>query len=129
MNSDKAYWEKFYQKKKGVFFPSPFAKFCFKNYITKEDTIIDLGCGNGRDTLYFASKGLNVVGIDQSKSAITNAIQKGKQINLNSKFIIDDFVNFDYSKFDLSPKVFYSRFTIHSVSESAQSIFVTINKK
>ncbi len=38
--------------------------------------IIDLGCGDGRDTAYFRGKGLDVTGIDLSKEMINIARKK-----------------------------------------------------
>ena len=32
--------------------------------------LIELGCGNGRDSLFFAKNGINVTGIDASETAI-----------------------------------------------------------
>ncbi len=42
--------------------------------------IIDLGCGDGRDSDYFYSKGIDVVGIDLSKSMIELARKKHPMI-------------------------------------------------
>lgn len=48
----------------------------FVSIITKCETpILDLGCGSGNDTLYFAEKGKKVIACDQSAVAIDN-IQK-----------------------------------------------------
>lgn len=38
--------------------------------ITKGDKILDLGCGEGRDTIYLLNNGYNVLGIDYSKTVI-----------------------------------------------------------
>jgi len=40
---------------------------------TNSPRIIDLGCGDGRDTAYFREKGLDVTGIDLSKEMISIA--------------------------------------------------------
>lgn len=39
----------------------------FLSYLNKDSKILDLGCGSGRDILYFKNKGYNVNGIDGSK--------------------------------------------------------------
>ena len=40
--------------------------------LKKNKTLLDIGCGNGRDTFYFNKKGLNVVGLEKSKIAVKN---------------------------------------------------------
>lgn len=44
--------------------------------LNKKPRIIDLGCGDGRDTAYFKNKGLDVTGIDLSKEMISIARKK-----------------------------------------------------
>ena len=39
----------------------------FLSYLSPGDLILDFGCGSGRDTLYFLSKGMNVEAIDGSE--------------------------------------------------------------
>ena len=58
------YWEEFYSKKH-VLEPTPFAKYC-AGIIPKDMPIIDLGCGNGRDSYYFAEQGHRVLGLDSA---------------------------------------------------------------
>ncbi|MBD3254516.1 MAG: methyltransferase domain-containing protein, partial [Candidatus Lokiarchaeota archaeon] len=48
-----------------------FAKRSFSQIKNKKfKTLLDLGCGDGRDSLFFASKGLNVTSVDFSESGI-----------------------------------------------------------
>ena len=39
----------------------------FLNYLKKGDTILDFGCGAGRDTKYFLEQGFQVVAVDGSE--------------------------------------------------------------
>ena len=68
---DKSYWESYYTKIQKPFDSSTFAKFVL-NKMTPNQTIIDLGCGNGRDSIYFAENKIRTLGIDQSSVAIKN---------------------------------------------------------
>lgn len=55
--------------------------------------ILDLGCGNGRLSLGFAKKGINVIGIDKIDRSI---------LNEHFKFIQEDIKNFKFDgKYDL----------------------------
>ncbi len=103
---NKAYWEEYY-KKNGASWCSDFATFCSRN-IPEKSTIIDLGCGNGRDSYYFSRQGHSVVGVDYS------VLPKDKE---NVKFIkqnIKDFVK-NIKRFDC---IIYSRFLLHAVDNS-----------
>ena len=112
------YWEKFYKKSHNLNALqdcSPFAKFVLKN-IKNFSYVVDLGCGNARDSLYFSKNGKKVIGIDKSREVIN--LNKKKFFNKNLKFI-----QFDISK-NLSniinsnqPKCFYSRFVLHSLTK------------
>lgn len=108
------YWNNYYKNNLAIDAPSPFAS----DILSKLETgkhLVDLGCGNGRDSLFFAKNGLNVTAIDRSEQAIY--ILKNK--NLSLKFICDNFVDNEelYSKhYDY----FYSRFTIHSIYAKEQ---------
>ena len=83
-------WDKVYSSDSAFFGekPSDFAQMCFRDFNKhRVKTLLELGCGQGRDTIFFASKGLDVYAIDSSKIAIENINQKirGKNISLNLK--------------------------------------------
>lgn len=42
----------------------------FEKYLTEEAKILDAGCGSGRDTKYFLSRGYNVIAIDGSEEMV-----------------------------------------------------------
>ena len=67
---DKKYWDNYYKGKKGVDYPSPFALFCMEKYLSTKMEIIEIGCGNGRDSKFFASNKLIVHSIDLTPSVI-----------------------------------------------------------
>ena len=80
---DLEYWNTFYSLRKGVNLPSEFAKSLVGKFIHRGDRILELGCGNGRDTIFFASKECPIVGIDQSAVAINEAIQNALDQDFN----------------------------------------------
>ena len=79
-------WDKIYSDDSAFFGEdaSDFAQKCysyFKEYGVKR--ILELGCGQGRDTIFFASNGFDVHAIDASKVAIENINQKIRQKNIS----------------------------------------------
>lgn len=66
-------------------------------YINSGD-VLDLGSGEGRNTLYLASKGFNVTAIDLSKVAIDNLRKSLQEKNLTATTIVGDFTKFDFDK-------------------------------
>lgn len=52
-----------------------------ENLPSGKQTILDIGCGSGRDSVFFANKGFEVVAIDGSKSLIDLAKQTDTRIN------------------------------------------------
>ena len=110
---DKEYWKEFYKNKKGDQNPSLFAQFVLKNYCKDEKyDLIELGCGNGRDSLFLSKNGIKVLAIDQVKEEITNlSDQFGNNESL--QFKCSDFTNLGNERtFDIA----YSRFTLHSIN-------------
>ena len=82
-------WDKVYSSDSAFFGenPSDFAQICFRDfdkYHVKK--LLELGCGQGRDTIYFASNGLDVHAIDFSKVAIENLYQKIREKNISFKY-------------------------------------------
>lgn len=52
-----------------------------KNHVKQ---LLELGCGQGRDTLFFASKDIDVTAMDYSSVAIDGLIKRAKERNLLS---------------------------------------------
>ena len=52
---DKNYWKSIYSKQSEGERPSLFAIYIADNYDLEGKNLIELGCGNGRDAIYFAN--------------------------------------------------------------------------
>lgn len=113
---DKNYWENYYKDSGNTRKPSPFAEWVFEYHLKKDSSLIELGCGNGRDSIFFAQQGINVLAVDQCVEEI-NAL--ASQVNHpNIKFLAGDFTNLKTEeKFD----AIYSRFTLHSITEEDEN--------
>ncbi|MCH5248463.1 MAG: adenylyl-sulfate kinase [Lachnospiraceae bacterium] len=123
-NKDTSYWNTYYQQKPGILNEcSSFAREMM-NMINSSNTsdgaryLLDLGCGNGRDSVFFADNDLHVIGIDASNVAI-EMLQQEHEANDFLEFICDDFVTADVlfqRKYDYC----YSRFTLHAINEKQE---------
>jgi len=116
MQTDKNYWNGYYSKApKEISMPSDFAKFVM-DHMQAGKKLIDLGCGNGRDSVYFCNNGIRVTAVDSSKSAIE--FIDNYQIPIFA--VCDDFVetkalaciDYDYC---------YARWTIHAINKAQQN--------
>ena len=79
-------WDVVYSKDSSFFGeePSSFAKLCYEDFSKYGCTkLLELGCGQGRDTIFFANKGLNVHAIDSSKVAIENLNERARKENVS----------------------------------------------
>ena len=114
---DKQYWNALYQTQHDILKPSSFAKMVRKKYAAPMQSLLELGCGNGRDAVFFANEGVKVTAIDQCENAI-NAIKEHNQHLANCVFIPDDFT--ELRDFENPFDIVYSRFTLHSVTETQE---------
>lgn len=113
---DTNYWNKFYENTDAINHPSLFAK-SIAEYLVKGRTVLELGCGNGRDSLFFQALGLHVTAIDASDEVIKKLQTDYKDESIC--FICDDFVcssvvysgQYDYC---------YSRFSLHAINEEQE---------
>ena len=81
---------------------------------------VELGCGNGRDAVFFAGEGLHVTALDMSQEAISEL--QGRNIP-NTHFLCGDFVNADVHQpgaYDYA----YSRFTLHSINANQETVLL-----
>tara|TARA_A100001015_G_scaffold162173_1_gene180261 strand:- start:1880 stop:2542 length:663 start_codon:yes stop_codon:yes gene_type:complete len=115
------YWNSYYNKqnKQKV---SNFAVFVFKKFIEKKMKekpylrLLDIGCGDGRDSFYFSKKKIKTVGIDASKNAIKNNTKKIKKKNQVSFLVKDINKHSLRKKFNL----IYIRFFLHAINSKSE---------
>jgi len=82
--------------------------------LKKDEIVLDLGCGSGRDCLFLARRGFKTVGIDISDVAIEKARKRAKSEKLNVKFDVGNIEELPYE--DKSFDKIISAYTIESVN-------------
>ncbi|MBL4681619.1 MAG: class I SAM-dependent methyltransferase [Pseudomonadales bacterium] len=125
---NKTYWDNFY-KTNFKSTPSQFCV-CMLTEIDPTDTIVELGSGNGRDSLYFASQGHITVAMDLSHEAIASCEREAKERQVeHTSFFQGDLTNLENvssviqharDKSESSMLTFYSRFVMHSLDDEQE---------
>ncbi|EGK8128326.1 methyltransferase domain-containing protein [Campylobacter lari] len=111
IDRERKYWSDFYRNNQIPFEPSLFARFCLKKYFMGKKNLLELGCGNGRDALFFANNGIETTALDICLEEINYL--KSHYVKNNLQFLYHDFTNFkSIKKYD----IVYSRFTLHSIN-------------
>ena len=127
LNKIKYYWDSYYYKKEINKKNSNFSKFVYKK-LKKNKSLIDIGCGDGRDSFFFSKKKIKTLGIDISKQVIKKnnltmnkrqmKLIKFKRINIASKKLINQ--KFDY---------IYARFFLHAITHKTENKLILFIKK
>ena len=114
---DKNYWKDIYSKQSEGEQPSLFARYVVDTQSVESKNLIELGCGNGRDAIFFANANANVTAVDQCDNIIELLNHRFQKVE-NLQFKCLDFTCMDdVTKYD----VVYSRFTLHSISQSQEN--------
>lgn len=123
----KTFWDDYYAKpgiqRVYVSDPSPYA-ITVEELIPSNSCILEIGCGNGRDTLHFAMNGHNTKCVDYSSAAIESLTEQARINNvridaqvLNISSIVESvaFGRKHMESFD----VVYARFFTHAIDDLA----------
>jgi ubiquinone/menaquinone biosynthesis C-methylase UbiE len=115
----KKLWDKIYKEE--TFHPlylreSKFAKECIK-YLPKNSKILELGCGLGKDAIFFAKRGHFVVALDFSKEAIKKAKENAKKQKIKNIVFINRDIGKKFNFRDLSFDVVYANLSLHYFTE------------
>ena len=103
INNNNKYWKNFYlNKQKDLIKPSLFAEFVLTK-LKKDSSLLDIACGNGRDSIFFEDNGINVLSIDNSDIPF---------------FLGKNFIKADALSFNYKADVYYSRFFLHTIKEN-----------
>lgn len=119
------YWNEFYASHSaGLKRPSQFATFILGE-VDDQSLIFDVGCGTGKDTLFFASHGHHVVGVDGSDEAVNFCNENANSLSLDAQFFCSSVQNLASSSVlegstalsTASSLIVYARFFLHAIPE------------
>ncbi|OGQ05119.1 MAG: hypothetical protein A2W61_06275 [Deltaproteobacteria bacterium RIFCSPLOWO2_01_44_7] len=117
------YWNKFYEEGYVPEEPSSFARFCLSRIQTaqasfKENYLLELGCGNGRDAWFFIRNKVSVWACDICPVAIERVQRKARAEQYpTERFFEADFTEFEKGGLNSHCFAIYSRFTLHAIDE------------
>ncbi len=114
-----AYWNQYYKNRVCPEEPSAFARYV-STLVEPGKRMVELGCGNGRDAVFFAARGLDVTAVDMSREAVDQL--RSRRI-ANAAFLCGDFVNSEIHRPE-SYDYAYSRFTIHSINRGQEQVLL-----
>jgi ubiquinone/menaquinone biosynthesis C-methylase UbiE len=116
--TDRPYWDAFYRAAHpDIEAPSTFATWCLP-LLAPESRVIEFGCGNGRDAIYFARHAQQVIACDQSEIAIESLSAREYPGCIHRPtFVVCDFSRLADGQFN-TVDVVYSRFTLHAVTQA-----------
>lgn len=131
---EKRYWDKFYTdniNNKEFMIPSQFC--CLMaTEINANQSIAEFGCGNGRDSIFLARHGFNVVAMDLSSKVVAINNKKTKDYDNISFYRGDVSIREDVSMLlnearlrSKTPNItVYSRFFLHSLDDKQEAILL-----
>ena len=112
--------------------PSQFCVFVAGEIPEGVSTIVDIGCGDGRDSLFFLSQGYRVVGLDASASAVESC-RKFLRTVARQHFARAEFaqVNIDTESgrglaamtAESERVIVYARFFLHAIKDDEEQAF------
>lgn len=102
-------------------------------------SILDIGCGDGRDSCGFGRSGRNVLGVDQSRTAVEHARAHAKRVGLTGRvgFEVCDIGDETAFANVLGERIaaadgavlFYLRFLLHAIPQETQEQVMAILAK
>jgi hypothetical protein len=117
MVKNKEYWDNFYKSNlsKTLSTNSDFSNFVLEKILdipkNEELSLIDLGCGNGKDTTFFVNNKINAEGIDLSIDSSLPYVRQGDALSISKPY-----------------DIYYLRFFIHTlIEEDVDRLFNNIS--
>ncbi|PDY46648.1 class I SAM-dependent methyltransferase [Bacillus pseudomycoides] len=126
------FWDDFYSnREKGVPFFTNKPDENLVNYFEKKllnpGKVLELGCGPGRNAIYFAEKGCLVDAVDLSQESIQWATERAKEKNVNINFIYNNI--FDLQIEEGTYDIVYDSGCFHHIAPHRRMSYIDLVKK
>lgn len=129
-----AYWDAWYSAGAAPVTPSQFAVFVLDEVASGCSLLIDVGCGSGRDSFFFAQQGIPTLAIDASAVAIercrSRVFPEPPPVEFLNLVIGDPALSeavrqhASVARRSDDPIVIYARFFLHAISADAETAFL-----
>jgi SAM-dependent methyltransferase len=122
---DPVNWENYYTHRCWAA-PSSFCSAILSSFDIP-DTVVDLGCGDGRDSYAFAAAGKTVVGLDRSPRAVAIATARSAGLARVPRFQVCDLADAEVLREQLAgahidgPIAVYLRFVLHATEPETEA--------
>lgn len=127
---ESGYWQSFYEKNDFT----EGSSFCeyIKEYPGIPSVVMDIGCGQGRDSVSFALSGKTVIGLDRSSEGVDHGNKRAASegvsdrlcfevCDVSDRYQVLSSVQAARIAADSGPICFYMRFFLHSIPEDVQA--------
>ncbi|EJS45669.1 hypothetical protein ICG_05904 [Bacillus cereus BAG1X1-3] len=126
------FWDDFYsnREKEIPFFtnkPDENLVSYFEKKLLSSGKVLELGCGPGRNAIYFAENGCLVDAVDLSKESIHWATERAKEKNVNVNFIHDNI--FDLQIEEGTYDIVYDSGCFHHIAPHRRMSYINLVKK
>lgn len=116
-SNEDSYWGKL---------PSSMARIFFQKHIPDNNpNLLDIGCGEGRDSVFFAQNGCPVTGFDVSEVGVKKPIALAQGLNLSINFIQADINQY---RLETSYDVVFSSGALHYIPENLRKEIIAITR-
>jgi SAM-dependent methyltransferase len=124
-----AYWDEYYQARASRVrrLPSQFATFV-AGELDRPHRVIELGCGDGRDSMFFASYGHQVIGVDASPVAVEACRELAAALGEDATFVVSriDAPDLPDRIRGIGPTAVYARFFLHAITEEEEAVLLDL---
>ncbi|MEH7459965.1 SAM-dependent methyltransferase [Bacillus pseudomycoides] len=126
------FWDDFYfNREKGIPFftnkPDENLVNYFEKKLLNSGKVLELGCGPGRNAIYFAEKGCLVDAVDLSQESIQWATERAKEKNVNINFICSNI--FDLQIEEGTYDIVYDSGCFHHIAPHRRMSYINLVKK
>jgi len=103
--------------------PSSMARIFFQKHPPDNGSkLLDVGCGEGRDAVFFAQNGCQVTGFDASEVGVQKSVALAKELNLQVHFFQADINQY---RLDMDFDIVFSSGALHYIPENMRGEIIT----